>query len=299
MKSSLHLPREGLLLLLIVVLGWGLSWTVIKYSIAEIPPLSFRGVSAVFGGFCLLMLARLNGLSVRLPAGVLPRLLVLAFINITGWNALSTYGVLYLPSGRAALLAYTMPLWCVPLSVWWLGESLSARRIVALLLGLVGVAVLMGEGAHAIMASPVGVLLMVSAALCWACGVVLFKRWNLRVPTLVLTGWLLMLGGVPLLLAALVVDGLPQRVPGNGALFGLCFSALITFMLCNWSWNRLVLLVPVSVSSLSSLLVPLVSVASGALFLGEQPGWREALAALLILGSVAVINSSPRGARHG
>lgn len=284
------MPREGLFLLLVVVLGWGTSWTVIKHTITEIPPLSFRGSSAVVGGLCLLVLARFSGLSLRVPASEQPRLLWLTFFNIVGWNVLSTYGVLYLPSGRAALLAYTMPLWCVPLSVWWLGEVLTRRRVFALMLGLAGVAVLIGESARALVQAPLGVILMLSAAACWACGVVLFKRWKLEIPTLVLTGWLLLLGGLPLVLAAACIDGVPRQMPGFWALFGLCFSALITFMLCNWAWNRLVLLVPVAVSSLSSLLVPLVSVVSGALFLGEQPGWREAVAALLILGAVAVIN---------
>jgi len=51
--------------------------------------------------------------------------------------------------------------------------------------------------------------------------------------------------------------------------------------------------VPVSVSSLSSLITPLVGVLSGAVFLGEKPGWPEAVAALLILGAVAVINTGP------
>lgn len=284
------LPRTALLMLLICIFGWGFSWTVIKYALAEIPPLSIRGVSAVAAGGLTLLWLRLAGSSLRLDRGLWLKLAVLAFCNVLSWNVLSTYGVLYLPSGRAALLAYTMPLWCVPLSVWWLGERLSARRIAALLLGGAGVLVLMGQDMLALAQAPVGVLLMVSAALCWACGIVLMKRWALPVDVRALTGWQLLLGGLPMLLAAPVVDGIPAHLPSSGAIAAVVFSALVTFMLCYWAWNRLVMLVPVEVSSLSSLLTPLVGVLSGALFLGEQPGWAELAAALLILGAVAVIN---------
>lgn len=291
MNTSRTLSREVVLLLLIIVFGWGTSWTVIKYALNEIPPLSIRGVSAFAGGLLTLWLARANGLSLRIRHEDGWRLSVLAFFNILSWNVLSTYAVLYLPSGRAALLAYTMPLWCVPLSVWLLSETLSLRRVFALLLGCAGVAVLMGRDAFDLLHAPVGVVLMLSAALCWALGVVLMKRWRLPMPASTLTGWQMLLGSLPMLIAALWVDGVPQQMPSPGAWAALVFSALVTFMLCYWAWNRLVMLVPVSVSSLSSLLVPLLSVVSGALFLNEQPGWPEAVAALLILGAVLVINS--------
>lgn len=294
MPSHFRLPRTALFMLLICVFGWGFSWTVIKYALAEIPPLSIRGVSALAAGLLTLALLRLSGSVVAVARVHWPKLAALAFFNVLSWNVLSTYGVLYLPSGRAALLAYTMPLWCVPLSIWLLGERMTPRRSVALLLGAAGVAVLMGQDVLELMQAPLGAMLMVSAALCWACGMVLMKRWALPIDIASLTGWQLALGGVPMLLAAVPVDGIPAHWPSGGALLAVVFSALVTFMLCYWAWNRLVLMVPVAVSSLSSLLTPLVGVASGALFLGEQPGWAEALAMVLILGAVAVINLGRR-----
>ncbi|MDO6386886.1 DMT family transporter [Uliginosibacterium sp. 31-12] len=296
MSSPVRLSRNAWLMLLICIFGWGFSWTVIKYALAEIPPLSFRGVSAFAAGMLTLLLVRASGASVAVARAHWPKLGMLAFFNVLSWNVLSTYGVLYLPSGRAALLAYTMPLWCVPLSVWLLNDRLDPRRCVALLLGGAGVAVLMGQDVMELMQAPLGAILMVSAALCWACGMVLMKRWALPLETMSLTGWQLLLGSLPMLPAAVWVDGIPPQLPGAGALAALAFSALVTFMLCYWAWNRLVLMVPVAVSSLSSLLTPLVGVTSGALFLGEQPGWAEALAVLLILGAVAVINLGGRRA---
>ncbi|KAF7598030.1 MAG: EamA family transporter [Candidatus Dactylopiibacterium carminicum] len=290
MPQSFRIPRFGVFLLLIVVFGWGLSWAVIKYALEQMPPLLLRGVAGTLGGALMLLLVRLQGGRLVVVRALWGQLAWLTAFNMIGWNVLSTYGVMYLPSGRAALLAYTMPLWCVPLSVWLLRERLNARRVLAVALGVAGVAVLMGPAAAALGNAPLGVLLMVLAALSWAWGIVLLKLWSPPLPALVLTGWTLLLGALPMLAASLVVDGLPTAWPGPGAMAAVAFNALVTFMLCYWAWNRLVMLVPVAVSSLSSLVTPLIGVLSGAVFLGEQPGWAEATAALLILGAVGVIN---------
>jgi drug/metabolite transporter (DMT)-like permease len=289
-SNSTRLTREALVLLACLAIGWGLNWPVMKIVVSEVPPLSFRGFCLVVGGLGVLALARLSGLSLRLPAKHYRQMMWLVIFNMIGWNVLATYGVSLLPSGRAALLGYTMPLWCVPLSVWLLGEKLTGRRALALLLGLGGVLALMGESAAGLLSSPLGVLLMVAAAWCWACGMVLLKRWQIPLNTVALTGWMMLLGGLPLLIAAPFVDGLPARMPSTPVLLGLLYNIVIGFMFCYWAWNRLVLLVPVGVSSLSSLITPLVGVAAGAVVLGERPGWQEFLASVLILGAVAVIN---------
>lgn len=293
---SQRLSPLGLLLLAGLALGWGINWPVMKLVLSEVPPLTFRGLCLVIGGVGIFGLARAAGHTLAIPEGRMGQVAVLVVTNIIGWNIFATYGVMNLPSGRAALLGYTMPLWCVPLSVWLLHERLDTRRILALLLGLAGVAVLMGENILHLAQAPVGIGLMVAAAWCWALGMVLMKRFAIPVSTVVLTGWQMLLGGLPLLLAACVVDGLPVAWPSAAVNWGLIYNVLVGFMFGYWAWNKLVLLVPISVSSLSSLITPLVGILAGAVMLGEQPGWPEAISALLILGAVAVINTRGRGA---
>ena len=284
------MPREGVILLVVIALGWGVNWTMMKLALAEIPPLSFRACNTLIGGAGLLVVARLNGISISLPRKYWRHLFWMALFNNIGWNVLSTYSLRYLPSGRAALLAYTMPLWCVPLSMWLLHELLGRRRLLALILGFAGVLVLMGRSFVDLSHAPIGVLLMLAAAASWSTGVVLLKYWQLPVNITALTGWITLSGGVPIAMGAWFVDGVPLQMPGFWPLVGVAYGVLIAAMLCGWAWNRLVLLVPVAVSSLSSLITPLIGIASGMLFLGEQLGWQEAVAAVLIVGSVAVIN---------
>ena len=126
-----RLPRQGLLLLAALSLFWGANWPIMKMVLSEVPPLYFRGVCLLLGGVGMLALARVSGVSLRVPAGQWRRVLWLALFNIVGWNALVIIGVSLLPSGRAALLGYTMPLWSMTLSILFLGERLTVRDVPA------------------------------------------------------------------------------------------------------------------------------------------------------------------------
>jgi hypothetical protein len=143
-----RLSPFGLVLLALVSIAWGLSWASIKIVLTEVPPLTFRAICLVVGGAGMLGLARLAGQSLQIPAGAWGRLLAIAACNIVGWNTFKIYGIANLPSGRAALLGYTMPMWSTVFSAWLLGDRLTLRHGASLLLGMAGVAVLLAAGAQ-------------------------------------------------------------------------------------------------------------------------------------------------------
>lgn len=296
-NSSPRLSTEGILLLIGLAIGWGINWPIMKFIIAEIPPLSFRGFCLMLGGFGILGVARFSGLSLRIPIGYTQKILWVCLLNIIGWNVFATYGLSFLPAGRSALLGYTMPIWAVLLSLWVLRDKFTARVGIALLLGVGGIVALMSESLLSWFGGPVnrdlltGALFMIVAAWSWATGTVLMKYWKIPMNSVALTGWLLLLASIPVLIAAFFIDGLPQKMPSTMVLWGVVYNVFIAFMFCYWAWVRLVSLVPVSVSSLSSLITPLIGIISGILILGEEPGWPEFIATFLILGAVAVVNS--------
>jgi drug/metabolite transporter (DMT)-like permease len=284
-----RLSSFGLLLLALMAIGWGLNWPIMKIVLRDVPPLYFRGVCLLIGGCGLLLLGRLEGQPVAVPRQTWWPLAVLAATNIIGWNALMIYGVGLMPSGRAALLGYTMPLWSVAFSIWLLRERLNARRVLGLVLGLSGVAALMGADLGRLGGAPVGVLCMLGAAMSWGLGVVLLKRYALRLPTTILTGWTMVLGALPMSAAAVLLETHALRPVGFWPAFGVVYNVFVAFMFCYWAWNRIVLMVPVAVSSLSSLVTPVIGVAGGMVLLGEQPGWSEFAGAGLILGALATV----------
>ena len=284
-----RLPAFGLVLLALLALSWGLNWPIMKIVLRDVPPLTFRGSCLLLGGLGVMLIGRLDGQTWTIPKGAFGKLVLLSATNMVGWNVLMIYGVGLMASGRAALLGYTMPLWSIAFSVWLLGERLDARRLAGLALGLSGVAALMGTDLARLGAAPVGVLCMLGAAMSWGLGVVLLKRFALKMPTTILTGWIMLIGSVPVIAAALALETGQWRAVGTGPALGFAYNLFIAFMFCYWAWNRIVLMVPVAVSSLSSLVTPVIGVMGGMLLLGEQPGWNELAGAGLILGALATV----------
>src|SRR5262249_24697293 len=177
----------------------------------------------------------------------------------------------------------------------------AARHVAALGLGVAGLLFLLGGELGVAGRSPLGTALMLGAAALWAVGVVLMKRWgHLGMRATVFTAWQLLLGGLPILLAVPFEPGSfsPLRL-GTGALLALMYTVAIAFVFSYWAWNRAVAALPVVVSSLSSLLVPLVGVFSGMLVLGEHPAWTDFTALALITGAVGIVLLAPPALRTG
>jgi drug/metabolite transporter (DMT)-like permease len=293
-----RLSPFGLLLLALVTLAWGFTWPINKHAVAEIPPLTFRAIALMVGCAGIFALARIAGQSLYVPPQHRGRVLALAATNTVGWNVLTIYAIPLLPSGRAALLGYTMPLWSTLLSVWLLGERPTVGRVASLILGMAGVFVLLGADLGGMANAVIGVVLMLAAAVSWALGLVLLKRFALPIPTAALTGWMLLLGGVPIAAGAIALEHDQWHPVSTSAMLGMLYSAVIALMFASWAWNRVVLMVPVAVSSVSSLATPVVGVLSGMWLLDEPLAWREVAAGAFILGAIALalLPAAPRSA---
>lgn len=288
------LPRSLWALLALLTLAWGLNWPMMKLALAELPVWTFRGACVAAGSIGLFAIARAGGLPLRLARHQRWRVAATAFFNITLWNVLIGYGLTLLPSGRSAILAYTMPLWTVLLSVYALNERLTTRRIAGLALGLAGLALLLGTEFAVLRAAPVGALLVLGAAVSWAIGTVLMKRYPTDLPTTSFVAWQLAIGGLPIVLGALVLDWGTWRPISVGPTIGLLYNMFVAFIFCHWAWFKIATSAPAGVASLSTMMIPVVGVFSGMLVLGEQPKWPEFAALGLVLLALATVLVPPR-----
>ena len=244
----------------------------------------------------LLLISRFNGDSITIPRALWPRLIVLSALNIAGWNALILFGVKEMASGRSAIIAYTLPMWSVLFSLFLLHEPLSRRRLVGLALGMAGMVVLLGDDVAALRRSPMGTLMILGAAMSWGMGTVMLRLWKPPVPQATLTGWMMLLGWIPIAIAAPFLDPHPLTSLANmngTALFAVLYNIFLAGMLAHWIWFRMARTLPVAVSGLSSLPVPVVGVLSGMLILGERPGPNEFIALGLVLASLAAVLFNP------
>jgi drug/metabolite transporter (DMT)-like permease len=292
-----HLPRRLWWVLASLTLAWGFNWTALKVALSEVPPWTFRSMCLGFGAAVLFAALRAGGQRLMVPSGQWRRLWLLALLNITSWNMLVAFGVGMIPSGRAAILAYTMPVWAVPLSVWLLGERITGAKLAGLALGLGGLGLLLAESFAGIGRAPLGALLIVGAAVSWACGTVLQKRFPVNLPAGIYTAWIMLLGGVPIFIgAAAFEDFRDLRNVSLWPALGTAYNVFIAFAFAHWAWIKIATSVPVSVFSISMLLIPALGVVSGMAFLGERPAWTEYAALGLVLAALLTVLRPGRAA---
>ena len=288
--SHTALPPLGFLLLAGLTLFWGANWPAMKIAFTELPVWWFRTGCLWFGGLGLIVIARLSGLSLRIPAVERGPLLVCALFNVVGWHLSSGYGISLMPAGRAAIIAFTMPVWASLLGGVLLDEAITKAKLIGLALGMGGLAVLIGPDLMVLETAPLGALFMLMAAISWATGTVLLKRFHWSVPTTVLVGWQLIAGALPVSLGAVLLEA-PPELSGlsNQTLIAVAYIFLFPMVFCQWAFFRTVRLFPATIAAIGTLAIPVVGVYSSAVILGESVGWREFIALLLICSALASV----------
>lgn len=288
--SQDHVPARLWVVLAGLALVWGCNWAAMKVAISEIAPLTFRTVSLILGSGILFGVLRLAGQPLAVPRKEWPRLALISFFTITCWNLLVILGLATTPSGRAAIIAYTMPAWSIPLSLLVLGDRMSGRKLLGLGLGMAAMALLLSDEFARLQGAPVGALLVLGAAITWAIGTVLQKRYPVSAPAGAYTAWIMLVGGLPIYAAAFLLED-PRDILHVSAepAIALAYNVILAFAWAHWAWIKLATSMSVAAFSLSMLVVPVVGVFSSALFFRTAPGWTEIGALLLVIASLATV----------
>ncbi|MCW9002592.1 MAG: DMT family transporter [Rhodospirillales bacterium] len=281
--------RRGLFLLVLLTVIWGVNWPVMKIAATEIPPWTFRTVTSPISGAGLLLIAWLAKRSLRVPPGRWRWLILAAFFNVTCWHMLTAYGVTMMASGHASVIAFTMPIWAALLGLLVMGEKISGRVFAALAFGMAGVWVLVAGRLFVPGGDPWGLAVMLGAAIAWAAGTIVLKRTDWRMPAMALAGWQLLLGGLPIIPVA-AINEFPHLEPVSYAATAAVIYIIIgPQIFCYYAWNTIVGIFPVNVSSISTLMIPVLGVISGGLVLGEAIGLREACALVLVCAALGLV----------
>ncbi|MBT6829724.1 MAG: DMT family transporter [Rhodospirillaceae bacterium] len=288
-------PLRGFILLVAVGLFWGVNWPLMKIGMSVIPVFTFRTITIVGGGLCLLAMCRYLGYSLKVPRAQWPPL-VLVTTLIFGFQVGSGYGVLYTGSGRAAVMAYTMPVWAIPLSALLLAEPITWRKFASLMLGLGGMVLLLVADIETLGGAPIGITIMLVTAILWASATIAQKKVAWMVPTMVLVAWQSMLSGVPMAIGAAFVDYETVEFPGLWPIFALLYNVFIGAAFCLYAYFEVVRIFPVSISTIGVMIAPVVGVFSGAIVLGEPLGAAEFIALTLVLAAIALPVMTRRGA---
>jgi drug/metabolite transporter (DMT)-like permease len=266
------IPPRAIVLLVVLTLVWGTNWPLFPLATREVSVWTFRAVSVAIAGAALLAVAAARGQSLRLPREHWGTVLAATLAYLVVWNVASTYAAIWIPSGQAAILGFTMPLWAALLGWAAFGQRLPARLLWALALGAAAVGLLIARGLAAYAQAPAGFALGLLAGVGWAVGTLILKRRPVPVPALVLTGWQLLLAALPIGAGALLLGEGPWFWPSAGSVAVIAWIALVPMAIGNAAWFSIVGMLPAQLAGLSSIGVPMVAMLAGALVHGEPLG---------------------------
>jgi drug/metabolite transporter (DMT)-like permease len=291
-----------------VYVVWGSTYLAIAYVVETLPPLLAASIRFVVAGGGLIAFVaaqhawrRGRGDRAVLP---LPRVvewrtaLIVGGLLLLGGNGLVSLAEQRIPSGIAAVMIATVPIWMS------LFEAILTRRMPSLLaiggiaVGLIGAVILLlpTQGIGAL--DPIGVGMVAVSAMAWATGSLYARRGPLPRNALLGTGMEQLAGGVALAVVAIAI-GEPGRLDlsqvSTASLLGLgyliVFGSLGAFTAYVWLLNH----VPVTTVATYAYVNPVVAVGLGLLFRNEPLTPRTLLAATLIIGAVsAMVTGRPR-----
>ena len=280
----------------LLAVAWGLNWPAVKTMLTVIPPFSARALGLGLGVVLLAGLALLRRTPLWPQRAAWPAIWVGGLLTVAVFNICTAFAQLTTSTSRAAVLTFTMPLMSAGLAWWLLGDRPDRRSQVALGLGGLGVALLavpvlqaLAAAASGAARTPLwGLLLPLGAALAWALGTVATKRWPPPGDRIVLTAWQLGIGALVAAVAALAAgEHLPTVWPVRVQV-ALAWHVLIATAVAYVLWYRLLASATATVSSLTTLAVPVVGVLGAMALVGDRPSATDWVGFILVLGGAAL-----------
>jgi len=278
-----------------VYLVWGSTYLAIRFAIETIPPFFMTGTRFLIAGSILYSWARFRGASRPTLKNWWNAALIGLLLPTIG-NGGVVWAEQFVPSGIAALLIATMPLWMILVDAIRPGGTRPDARVIGgLVLGFGGVALLIGPGTllrGGEPIDPVGAMALLVAAFSWACGSV-FSRYAALPPVPLQAASMEMLAGGAVLIVMGLLTGEVARMEvtrfSARSILSLAyltvFGSIMTYVAYIW------LLKNTSTASASTYAYvnPVVAIFLGWMLAGEAIGPRTFVAAVIIVGSVAMI----------
>ena len=282
------------LYLAVIILSWACNWPLMKLALEHMPPLVFAvlrmaGSVAALTGFLAARRQPLRPLKDERRG-----LFWVGLAQVAGFIVFSSIGLAIVPPGRAIVLAYTMPLWAIPIGMLVAPERLAWPKIAGAVIGFGGLLLFMNPGlvdwsdARAL----AGNALLILAAIAWALGSCLYRRRAWASSFWSQTWWQVAGGAAAILLLAAIAerDWSVRWTPVVAAI--LAYNWIVTTALGYFLWSRVLALMSPAVAGQVLTLTPIGGFAlSAAIFGGAMTGDVAISIGLIVAGLVLTLRS--------
>jgi len=290
--------------LIALYIVWGSTYLAIRFAVETIPPFLSAGLRFLISGIILLVWRRLAG--DPMPTRLQWRnLAIVGTLLLLGGNGLVSFAEQRIPSGIAALIVGTVPLFLVLIEALRPGGVRPGWQVMGgLVVGFAGIYMLVGPGdltTGGLRFDGLGTLALITAALLWSIGSIFSRSADVPRSTLMMTGAEMLMGSISLMATSALLGewrGFSFTSVSTASWLGLvyliAFGSLIGFVSFGWLLHN----APVSLLATYAYVNPLVAVLLGAVFAAEPLNLGILAASVLIISSVVFINrAQPRRTR--
>lgn len=276
------------LLFAFIVLSWGLGWPANKVGLEYASPVWYTAIRLVVGTITMMIIVIPLG-KFSLPTRKdIPLILVVGLLQIAIYIWLANIGLAYLPAGRSSLLAYTTPLWVMPIATLFFQEDSTPIRWIGFILGVSGLVLLLNPWEINWADSKVifGAAMLLLASFGWAVSMFCVRYMKWTKSPLELISWQLLVGAIPMILLAMYKEP-GMHVQWTMPLFlSLIYTGVLVTGISYWCGVIVNKELPTIVVSLGFLLVPIISLTFSSIFLHEALNLTTLIAFVMILGGL-------------
>ncbi|MEK4535894.1 DMT family transporter [Peribacillus sp. FSL K6-1552] len=276
------------LLLIFLVVVWGVNWPLSKMALNYTPPILFAGTRTILGGLILLIFALPRYKKLRFKK-TWHFYLISASLNIILFYGLQTVGLGFAPAGLFSAIVFIEPVLLGVFCWIWLGESMYGLKIVGLILGFAGVAII-SAGGFTGNVSAIGIILALGSALSWGLGTVFIKKTGDRVDSIWMVTLQLIMGGIFLLSVGSSVESWSNIQWELPFIINLLF---ISIFVIAFGWLAFFTLVGSGEASKVgsfTFLIPLIAILCSSFMLHEKITLNLLVGLLFILISILFVN---------
>ena len=290
MRQSERLPHStALVFLAALVVIWGGNYTWVKIVVRDIGPWTFNTIRywLAVAIMAAVFLALKRGRQLIPTQGERVALGIIGLLQVAVITTCTALALQWLEASRVVLIAYSMPIWTMPLSALLLNERITIVTAAGAALGFGGLVLLTNPFAMPWTAESVpGLLLALLAVNGWALGAVLYRRRTWQSTFWQQTFWQLAVAAVIMVPCALAFEyGREIRFTAPMVVITL-YNCLFPTVIGYWCWAQALTRIPATAASQVLLMSPLFGMVQSHVVLDEPLGaWIFLAAACIVLGA--------------
>ena len=277
------MKHSELLLAASVPLLWGIGFTFAKAGLNEFPPLFLMGLRFTLAALTLVWF-------VPIPRGQLKQIFWISLVGSTLQYGMTFTGLSMLDASLAIIIIHLEVPFSVLLAAIVLKDKPGIQRILGMLISFAGIVLIAGQ--PSLSEQLPAILLTAAGAMTWAVGQIMVKRLENPPSGFALTAWIGFFSGPQMILGSFIFEDSQLESLSNASWIGwgvILYLALIMTVLGYGIWYHVLSSNHVSKVMPVMLLLPVFTIASSMLFLGEEPSPMIFIGAAVVIGGVSMI----------